>query len=627
MIAVTGNMPAVRRTRRLGGWVLLGAGMLLATPDIAFAQARGVVERNLPPPVTGGGGLRLGDTGGGIGDETPLGVNLSGVRLIGLSGEVAARPPRGISFAGIEGVPHERLAAVLGPYVSRPLSQRLISDIQAAIAKVYRDAGRPFVSVTAPPQEISSGVLQLRVVPFKLGAVTARGAAGAPSAPEDAAFAGRVRAAGGDFIEAPRLSEDLDWLNRYPYRQINGVFEPGSQPGSSDLVLEVTRTKPWQVFAGWSNTGTKQTDYNRYFVGFGAGIEALNDMTVSYQLTGSGNFWTDPGSIALTGSDWPSYLSHAGRVVLPTFERQSLEIAPSFVATSQASVGNILTFQNTTFELPVLYRSALSNLSVGLAGWGEIYGGVAPKWMERNTLFQGSNVASGSAGVFDLILGWANQIQVVGTTSIDVRLVANPGGVVGGNSSETWLVFSNGRVTDITYVYLYGTVDQTTPLSAVPLLQDIPLLQGVFLRNTLYAQVADQALPDTEQLAIGGYYATRGYTLSDGSVDAGFVLRNELRLPVMPVLGRPDSPIKGLSDALSPFVFLDVGYGYNFGLDSLAAALGPGPNTTLVGVGAGLDYTLGRNLQAGLAAGVALTDGPLTSAGAVTVQGRVTVSY
>ena len=616
------NDPARRTIRaKLDLCAAVGAvACALCASGEAHAQARGALERNLPPAVTGGGGLLPGATPQAPTDQSPLGVDLAGVRLTGLSGTVVARPARGITQVGIEGVASTRLDSALAQFLGRPLSRQLIADIQAAVAKIYQDAGRPFVSVTAPPQEISSGVLQLKVVPFKVGSVRTR-TAGEGASPQDAAFAGRVRADSGAFIEAPRLSEDLDWINRYPYRQINGVFEPGSQPGASDLILEITRTKPWQVYAGWSNTGTAQTDYNRYYVGFGLGLEALNDMTLSYQLTGSGNFWTDPSSIDLSGPNWPAYLSHAGRVVIPTFARQALEITPSFVATSQVSVGNILTFQNTTFELPILYHSALSNLSPALAGWGDVYGGVAPKWLERTTWYQGADVATGTAGVFDLILGWSNQFTALGTTSIDLRMVANPGGVVGGNSSDTWFVFSNGRVTDIQYVYLYGTVEQVTPLS------EIAGLEGLTLRNTLYAQAAGQALPDTEQLALGGYYATRGYTLSDGSVDTGFVLRNELRLPVVALLGRADSGIKGVSDALSPFVFLDVSYGHNFGLDDLDTGEGSGPDTTLVGLGGGLDYTLGKNLQAGVAAGVALTEGPLTTAGDITVQGRVTLTY
>lgn len=140
------------------------------------------------------------------------------------------------------------------------------------------------------------------------------------------------------------------------------MFEPGTRPGDSDLTLEITRQKPWQAYAGWSNTGTRDTDYNRFFAG--VGFEALHDTTLSYQITGSGNFWTGPARITLSGGNWPSYLSHAGRLVIPTFDRQAIEIAPSFVATSQTSIGNVLMFQNTTFELPILYRSAVSNLAL-----------------------------------------------------------------------------------------------------------------------------------------------------------------------------------------------------------------------------------------------------------------------
>lgn len=597
-------------------------------PGAAWAQARGVVERNLPPPVTGGGGLRLGPGPSAAGDDAPLGVTLSGIRLIGPSGTVAARPAEGsaltgITLTGIEGVDPERLKAALAPFPGRPLSRRLIADVQAVVARVYRDAGRPFVSVTAPPQDISAGVLQLRVIPFRLGAVGARGAAGAPSAPRDGELAQKLRAEPGTLIDAPRLSEDIDWINRYPYRQVNGVFEPGTRPGDSDLTLEVTRQKPWQAYAGWSNTGTRETDYNRYFVGLGLGLEALNDTTLSYQLTGSGNFWSDPSRIDLSGPERPSYLSHAGRVVIPTLDRQAIEIAPSFVATSQTGAGGILTFNNTTFELPILYRSAVSNLAPDLVGWGEVYGGASPKWLSRDTFFQGIEVADGTAGVFDLILGWANQVQdagtTMGTTTLDLRLVANPGGVVGGNDAATWFLFTNGRVSGINYVYASGTLDRTTPLAGL-----LPGLEGFSLRNTLYAQVAGQALPDTEQLALGGYYATRGYTLSDGSVDAGFVLRNELRTPALALLTAPgaDNPaVRGLADAASPYLFLDIAYGHNYGLGGTPA--GDDPDTTLVGVGAGLDYTLGRHLQAALVAGIALTDGPLTSAGDITIQGRI----
>lgn len=616
--------PFLRRLRPAGTAAVLLMGLALA-PQEAFAQARSVVERNLPPAVTTpGGGLTLAPSQAGAADDTPLGVDLRGIRLIGLKDQVLPRPPSGVTLTGVEGAPEDRLRTALAPLVGRPLSLRLVADAQAAVAKVYREVGHPFVSVTAPPQEITSGVLQLRVVAFRAGKVAVKDPGADPAAA--ASLATNVRAPQGELIEANRISEDLDWLNRFPYRQLNGVFEPGSDLGTSDLTLEVTRRKPWQVYAGWSNTGTAQTDYNRYFVGFGVGLEALHDTTIAYQLTGSGNLVTDPASMDLSGDNWPSYVSHAGRVTIPTFARQALEIAPSFVATSQMSVGDIFTFQNETFELPILYRSAVSNLNADLAGWGDLYAGVAPKWLNRNTWYQGIEVAQGQVGVLDIIAGWnVSWLRPGGGASaIDLRLVANPGGGVADNTDLAWSLFTNGRVTSAQYFYAYGTFNQTTPLPA------LAGVSGLVWTTAFTGLAAGQALPDTEQLAIGGFYATRGYTLDDGSVDTGFVLRNELRLPAFPVLGRlglKDPLGPGLvQDALVPFGFLDVAYGHNFNLNGVNS-LGQGPNTTLVGIGAGLDYALPGHWQMSGVVGVALTDGPSTPAGSVTAQARVIGSF
>ncbi len=267
-------------------------------------------------------------------------------------------------------------------------------------------------------------------MPFKGGKVTV--ADPAKAAATDAGLAASVRAPQGQIIEANQVSEDLDWINRYPYRQLNGVFEPGSTPGSSDLTLEVSRAKPWQAYAGWANTGTKETDLNRYFVGFGAGIEALHDLTISYQLTGSGNPPLQP-RLHQPLRHRLAVLCQPGRA--PRFADLRPPVArgrPELRRHQPGCRGGLLTFQNTTFELPILYRSALSNLSSSLTGWGEIYGGVTPRWLSRKTWYQGTDIAEGSAGVFDLVAGWAGSWDHAegGSTALDVRLLVNPGGLV-----------------------------------------------------------------------------------------------------------------------------------------------------------------------------------------------------
>src|SRR5690606_35874799 len=219
--------------------------------------------------------LTVGPADYGERDETPLGVDIAGIRLIGASAPVLDRPSAGIAIAGIDGAPETELNAALAPFLSQPLSLARIAEIQSAIAGAWRDSGHPFVSVTVPPQEITSGVLQLRVIEFRTGVLTASG-----TTPERGERLRRgVRSAPGERIEVRRLEEDLDWLNRHGYRRIEAVFEPGDEQGLSDIELAVTEDKPWQVYGGWSNTGSEAAD--RYFLGAGLWIPALNDLTLS----------------------------------------------------------------------------------------------------------------------------------------------------------------------------------------------------------------------------------------------------------------------------------------------------------------------------------------------------------
>ncbi len=107
------------------------------------------------------------------------------------------------------------------------------------------------------------------------------------------------------------------------------------------------------------------------------------------------------------------------------------------------------------------------------------------------------------------------------------------------------------------------------------------------------------------------------------------MLRDELRLRDLPAarsFGAQGAGLGPLDDVVSPYAFLDVGYGYNYNLNALQS-LAQDANTTLVGLGAGIDYTLAHNIQAGALAGVALTNGPETDRGTVTVQGRVSISF
>lgn len=604
--------------------VLTGAMTIVAIPSDALAQASAGLERHLPPAVPVPRSVFAAEPAAipaSTADTSSFGIVLNGIRLFGLEGEVSANPAGGLTVDGVVGVGSDRIEAALAPFYGKPLSPRSVDDIRIAMLGVYRAAGRPFVSVTVPPQEITGGVLQLQVTPYRLGDIRV----GNGAHPADAGrFLNRLRAASGQLVEAGALWEDLDWLNRFPYRRITGAFAPGGDTALTDLTLDVTRDRPWSVFGGYTNSGNRETGYDRYFLGFAAGFEALNDLTLSYQVTGGEDFWGKPSSVRLTGRDRPGYISHAGRIAVPTFARQSVEIVPSFVATRQAASDGTLTFRNTTFELPVLYRIALSGLWKHDAPRSDVYFGSAFKWMERVTSWEGIRLARGHAAVLDLTLGWAGFWQGAGgaVNTYNVRIVANPGGVLAGNTGRAWSAYTNGRVDSAGYVFGFAQFDRAAPLDS------IAALKGFSISTGFTSLIAGTALPDSEQLSLGGGLAARGYTSGDVAVDAGFVLRNELHFPAFPLLGRiAGAPLPQRADKLEPFLFADVAYGHNFAFDASSASLsGKTADTTMVSAGAGFNYRA-DGLDMALTAGWALKGAGRTERGDVAVQLRVSVSY
>ncbi|MDE1991254.1 MAG: ShlB/FhaC/HecB family hemolysin secretion/activation protein [Rhizobiaceae bacterium] len=571
---------------------VLGVGLLYTLG--AHAQSL-PLERNLPPQVARpSSAVTIGTSPVGNASPAALGINLRAVRLIGRTEPVAERSGAAVSIGGIGigQVPEAQLQAAIRPFVGKPLSMALIADIQSSIAGVYKKEGYPFVSVTIPPQEITSGVLNLRVVEFGFGAVKTRGGSEADAAAAKA----QIRAVEGGRIETASVNEDLRWLNRYPYAKTQGIFSPGDGVGQSDLTLDITSQKPWQVFTGYANTGTPGTDRDRIFFGAGFGLPWLNDAYGSWQTTGSPNLFDDLDRLFLTGDGRADYLSHSARFVLPTLPRQAIEISPSFVATRQHQ--DLFTFDNNVFELPVYYRSAVSNFVPG-AYDGDVSLGFEFKSAERSTSYSGIKLGSARADIFQFGLGWDDTLSDrLGTTSISLMTRFNPGGIVSDNGDDDWNTYSNGRVDNATYAYLNGTVDRDTDLS-----------HGLSLHNELNFQLASTALPDTEQMTLGGLYAVRGYNLNNAPVDNGLVLRNELHFNTIAL---------GPKGTLSPFALLDAGVGRDIGLDH---------NSALAGVGAGFDVNLQNHLTMNLTAAFALANAGDQKAGDFNLNVRIFASY
>jgi hemolysin activation/secretion protein len=558
-------------------------------PALAHGQA---IERNLPPRVEHGSSIIVTPVAPNDRDATPLGAALT--RIVTLGPREPARPGDGgaldLRAAPRLSAPYRRRLQRL---IGQPLSRKLIAEVEAEIVRGYRAADFPLVSVSTPEQEVSSGVLQVRVIEFHLQAKAAPGA-------RDARYVvSRVRAEPGQPVDARLLAQDLDWLNRYPFRTTAAAFQPGDQLGATKLLLQTTRTEPWSVSAGYSDSGSPLTGFDRYFASATVALPFLHDATASYQFTGSNDVLFSQGRPFDTAPA-PLYLSHSGRLSIPTLPRQDIEASLSYVESNE--FGDFTAHQ-VTEEASLGYRSALSNLFTPLPG--EAVVGVEARHETGGTLFADEPVQKGSIDVFQIYVGLSGQeTDGLGRSALDLTLHISPGGVGARNTDAGFASSSQGRSRSAEYAYLSGDLSRYTPL---------PLGFGYSL--SLTGQYAPNPLPLTEQIGLGGPSLVRGYTLDDGVFDSGLVMRNELRTPALALLGRVD---KRLVDQLAPFAFVDAGYGRN---EYTRADSAP------VGAGLGADYQLGRHLVANLAAAWALKHEGLTRSGRLRLESRVALMF
>ena len=570
--------------------------MLCGPASGARAQA---LERNLPPQTQPApADIIAPDATPREQDATPIGPPVRAIVLLG-----PTEAPRSGPFEGIAAAPATRLSgaraqASLHRFLGQPLSRRLIAQVQATVALDYRRAGYPFVSVSTPAQELTAGVLQVRVVEFHLGQVSIRGAERTPQS----YLRSRIRAQPGSPIASADLSEDLDALNRYPFRRVDATFTPGAALGQSDLILNVTESRPWSVYAGYANSGSPSTGWDRYFAGAQIGGLLGRDSLVSNQVTASADALFEK-SRPFNGVSHPRYLSDALSVTAPINARGQVEGSFDWVETNQTShqPGATFVLRQTTFESRIGYRFALSNLGGNFRGWGDARFGIEAKHQDAETLFGGARAIDLSVEAYQAYIGYSNsESDALGRSDLDILLNISPGDL-GGDHKTRALLFSKGRVSDVRYAYLGLTYNRTTKL---------PL--GLGWTTQFIAQYSPRALQGTEQIGIGGAGLVRGYVLDDGAFDQAIILRNELRGPAL----RP-GPL-GLPAQVSPYLFVDAGSGQDQKTKHTVSA---------ASVGLGADYQLASHVSVGVDGAYALNRAVETRAGDWRLEARASLAF
>ena len=564
------------------GVVLSACLLAMSLPGQALSQA---IERNTPPSKR----PTVPTVQGPETESQVSAVTETGPALRGLTMSTSAEPPQRLGestvFVG-EGlrVSPDELSRVLARHVGQPLSPSRIAAIQSDIAALYQDKGYPFIAVSTPPQNVTEGILHLRVLEFRVGRLEAR-----PLDTSDEVRAG-LRLGPGDPVYLPRLQEDLLWLNRTPFRNTEASFRPGAQTGQTDLLLETRQSRAVQGYAGAGNTGSEGTGWNRVYAGVQAGGPLLRNGMAAYQFTISPE---DIGNRADRG-----YLSHALQGSLPVTARSEADLTVNWVQTHQAV--DVFNIEDTVAEAAIGYRIALSDLMDAPLPPSDVRLGIEARRQVSVVDFDDIRVNSTAYNVYQAVVGYSvTNYGRRGASQFEAAFRVSPGGLDDANSDERMRLVTQGRMASARYAYLNATLRSRRDLTG-----------GDALSGLVRVQVTGDALPRTEQMGLGGQGGSRAFSYDDGASDRAAVVQAEYQFQPIGLSAR--------GPELRTSAFLDAAWGEG----------APGEdNLTLVSVGvvAAADFLERLSLEATL--GAALTDGPRTQAGDIRLVARILARF
>jgi hemolysin activation/secretion protein len=172
-----------------------------------------------------------------------------------------------------------------------------LQGIADGITKYYHDKGYFLARAVIPAQEIKDGVVNIRVLEGRLEKVQTAG----NKQYSDATLAKPFKPLLGELVTIDRTENALLTLTKYPGLSAAGVFRPGDDVGTTDIVVNVQSEKRFDGSFRIDNSGTE-------FTGRGRAIASVdwNNPTGDadlFSLTGLKTFSTGSDSSSSGGNN------------------------------------------------------------------------------------------------------------------------------------------------------------------------------------------------------------------------------------------------------------------------------------------------------------------------------------
>lgn len=490
-------------------------------------------------------------------------------------------PPTGIDLSLLPLLNHRDFVRKIAPLIGRPFTLHDITQISQSVVAWYSKKGHALMDVAIPPQNISSGIVQVVVMQYRVGKVRVTGNKWFSS--------GLLRSESGIKLGKPislkQLRGDLNWLNSNPFRQVNAVFSPGALPGETDVDLATRDQLPLRGYAGFDNQGVPTLGRNEYDVGFNWGNAFWLDQQLSYQYTRSLS-----GQYSAHSLDWMIPLPWRDRLIIfGSYEQEKPAIGSGFSSIGQSGQASL------RYMHPLPSCSWL-NEDIGL--------GYDFKTTNNNLEFGGTQVGTSQNSLNQFLLLYdATETDPWGNTAVKNQFVSSAGALRGQTNAP-----------DETYPasYIYDQIE----------LNRITFLPGGFSSTTRFlGQVADHNLPDSETLDAGGVGSVRGYNPETDLGSEGELISEEIRAPAFDPAGFLNLPAP-LHSTAQFGVFID--YADVYQVQPVADSIN---RADLASAGVDLHYAVGNSVSVEMDYGQQLRRAPGYSSRGGEFDISVTVSF
>ncbi len=590
-------------SRKLLATSALSCIAILATASVAFAQDFNRVAPNQPKPDKPGAVLQSDQSANPAAAENqPLLDSLKGLRLVDDAKKIVRTGVTGTGISADEGLPLLRqpeLVRRLNDFIGKPLGTADLLRVKAVIVEWYRTHDLPVVDVAFPAQDITGGTLQAVVTVYKLGQVSVKGNQWF----SDSVITGPMHLARGEPVDVSKLKQDLNLMNRNPFRQVGAVLEKSQTTGDIDLALNVEDHFPFRLYTSIDNEGVPVTGRDQYSFGFNWGNAFGLDHQLSYRFMTSPDLWRTRDRGAGHSND-PRLLAHAFTYSVPFDWGDTVTVFGSYVQ-QVPNLGTYFDQVGHSTQLSLRYEKSLPAI------WNisqQLQVGFDYKRTDNNLAFGGTSIFATATNVeqFLLIYG-ATLNDALGQTALQISFTYSPGGWSDGNNTAKFVAYG---ISGAKANYVYDNL-QLTRITYLP-----GEITSVIRLN---AQLSNAELLPSEQLGAGGTDSVRGYDPRTASASQGVLASLELRSPTYSPLKQLDL---GIEDSGQLLAFYDGGF-----IADLHHQTGAPKSASLQSVGFGALYGVGRYFDVKFDYGWQLAKAPGASSLGNLANLSVTLAY